>query len=287
MSILVDLIAQEYQLVKIGTSLLTTEEHDSLRIWTDNNPRWYWYSRGIGGGVKEWLKYNNYSNEEKEFYLSQDEPNIIIDGNDDQYIDYDFFIEHGIGNQVYTEYIKSRNINKETCEAFQLETINKNTIIPIFHINDKRIGSLIRQQKSPKYIKYYIEKPLPFWNSQNFNYTLPTLIFEGAWSVMRFWQISKEMNIELNLLAGLSFHIVNEQFEYLNGLDNVIWLLDYDVNHNGELLNKVHQKRNKIKENNKHHRVIINRTMPDEMEDESIKVCLFDIIDKLNEVKIK
>jgi len=41
--------------IKRRGRLYTTVEHDSLIIWPDTNS-WYWYSRGIGGGVRAWYR---------------------------------------------------------------------------------------------------------------------------------------------------------------------------------------------------------------------------------------
>lgn len=38
--------------------ILTTEEHDSLKIWTESQS-WYWFSRGIGGDLFDWYEYQH------------------------------------------------------------------------------------------------------------------------------------------------------------------------------------------------------------------------------------
>jgi hypothetical protein len=271
MSDLVNLIAEQYQIVRVGNGILSTSQHDSLIIWPEEN-RWWWYSLHIGGGIGDWLNYNNYSEDEKQFYLENADP--ILFTNNDQRLDHDDFLKT-VGRQKYTPYINSRNINKETARYFGLEVINDDIIIPIKNESNIRVGSLIRYaNRKPKYKKLYIETPCPFWNIHEFNPEHQTIIFEGAWSVMRFWQVSKEVGISYNLFAGLSFGPTNAQFEYLSGLDNVVWMLDYDTDRHGNLLDRVNKKRMKIKANNQAHRVIINKTMPDEMSDESIKACL-------------
>ena len=105
MSTIVDLASEHFQIEKAGATVLTTIEHDSLRIWGDKN-RWWWYSRGVGGGVKEWLNYFNYSDDEKLFYLDQVDPLAVTQ--EDTYFEYDIFVEIGIGQKRYNNYIKNR-----------------------------------------------------------------------------------------------------------------------------------------------------------------------------------
>ncbi|MCB1711831.1 MAG: hypothetical protein KDH96_04960 [Candidatus Riesia sp.] len=264
-----ELIGEKYTLRKLSNNVLTTEEHGSLKIWTNTNS-WYWFARGFGGGIREWLRYANYPEDEWDYWIDKDL--LFVPPNEDNnFIDYDDFVTHCIGAYKYTKYIKSRNISEATAKYFGLETKNSDTIIPIIKYNNERIGSLIRHKAgTPKYHKFLLEAQPVFWNSNILDINRPTLIFEGAWSVMRFWQV---LGDKYNYLATLSFSITDKHFEYLTGLDNVYWFLDYDTDNNNTLLPRVWQKRNKIKVNNGKHRVIINKTMPDEISDEGILAC--------------
>jgi len=51
-----DLVSRSGFTVTGHGRVLTTEEHDSLKIWLDTNT-WYWYRRGIGGDVYDWMQY--------------------------------------------------------------------------------------------------------------------------------------------------------------------------------------------------------------------------------------
>lgn len=50
-----DLIAETFTLAGRGR-VLTTAEHDSLKIWTDTNT-WYWFSQATGGDVLDWVQH--------------------------------------------------------------------------------------------------------------------------------------------------------------------------------------------------------------------------------------
>lgn len=41
--------------IKVGANW-STREHDSLMLWPQTHS-WYWFSRGVGGGVIDWVKY--------------------------------------------------------------------------------------------------------------------------------------------------------------------------------------------------------------------------------------
>jgi hypothetical protein len=266
---LLEAVSQVYQIQQVSTNLFTTSEHDSLRIWTHTNT-WYWFSRGIGGGLKEWLQLNNYSRDEIDDIVGKQDPNIIP-LEDNNFLDYDMFI-NTFGQFEYNNYIKSRNISEETARKFGIEARNDDIIIPILDYKGKRVGNLVRHKnRTPKYHKFLIE-PQPVFYNPNIDASKTTYIFEGTWSVMRFLQVT---DYSINALATLQFKIGRQHFEYLNGLNNVVWCLDYDTDKNGILLQRVIDKRNLIKQMNKFHKVIINKTMPDEMSDDGIKrlVC--------------
>ena len=268
-----ELISEQYTLEKLSNNLLTTTEHDSLRIWTNTNS-WYWFSRGYGGGIKEWLDYNNYPKDDYEYWLDK-ETLPLLTSDKDNYLDYDDFVSHCIGNKVYHPYIQKRGISEQTANTFGLEVKGTDIIIPIMHYSN-RIGSLVRHlNKLPKYHKFLMQEQPVFWNSESFDSRRPTLVFEGAWSVMRWYQT---LGDKYNYIANLSFSISDKHFEYLTGLNNVYWFLDYDVDSNGKLLERVQQKGRKIKWNNNRHRVIANKTMPDDMDDEAIIECAERII---------
>lgn len=270
MSTIVDLAQQQFKVVVVSNNILTTTEHDSLRIWSNKN-RWWWYSKNIGGGIKEWLDYFNHPPEDYEIY--SDELDLTIKNND-SYFDYDVFIEIGIGHLGYNDYIASRNITKETANHFKLEIKNNNIIIPI-NKDNKRIGSLIRLTSGPVRYQKILQEELPvFWNLP-IDSNKSTFIFEGAWSVMRWWQV---LGDKYNYLATLSFAATQHHFEYLSGLNNIIWCLDNDRNRYGELLPRVKQKIYKIYNQNNKHVININKVKPDDMVDIDIqnvaKTCL-------------
>lgn len=49
-----DLVAEMFTLAGRGR-VLTTVEHDSLKVWLDTQS-WYWFSRGVGGDVFDWYQ---------------------------------------------------------------------------------------------------------------------------------------------------------------------------------------------------------------------------------------
>lgn len=52
-----DLVERSGLHVEGHGNVLTTAEHDSLRLWIDTNS-WFWYSRGVGGDIIDWIEYN-------------------------------------------------------------------------------------------------------------------------------------------------------------------------------------------------------------------------------------
>ena len=49
-----EIIGEQFTITGRGR-VLTTKEHDSLKIWPDTNS-WYWYSRAVGGDVLDWFQ---------------------------------------------------------------------------------------------------------------------------------------------------------------------------------------------------------------------------------------
>jgi DNA primase len=52
---LTDLVGETFSISGKGR-ILTTVEHDSLKLWVNDN-RWWWFSRSVGGDVLDWWQH--------------------------------------------------------------------------------------------------------------------------------------------------------------------------------------------------------------------------------------
>lgn len=231
---IVSIIKQSYDLVNHTNNTMRSVKHDSLIIWPTTNS-FNWFSRGIGGGPEVWLKYVlNLSKEEIDEYLN----------------DYTFKREYKydltpevevvfpIGQKTYSEYMRKRGISKETAEFFELEVLANDVIIPLYNTRSERIGSMIRRTDTnknwQKYRKIINGEMCGLWNKTTVHerYDKQIIIFEGAWSVMRWWQVSRKHGIDIAPLGLLSTGVKNA-LPLIYNIQNAVFVLDRDENDSG------------------------------------------------------
>lgn len=265
---ILDVIGKDFKIKKISNGLYSTVEHDSLRIWKDTNS-WYWYKNNVGGDAINWLKYRHHLtdeqiNERYEVYDYSTDPFKVTTLNKYTITD-DVDIHQLYGKKEYSDYIRNRGINYDTFQKYNLEMINNYyALIPLFDRVGKRIGAMHRKLddalSGPKYKKYFTNTTTPFifnlkkLNNRNKCDTI--LVFEGAWSVMRFEQVLGDTVLGIATLSNK----FNDTylFELLNGFNNVFFVLDNDVA--GQQLIKKHPTL----------KYIIPSIYPDELTDEQI-----------------
>jgi len=272
MSLILDLIGSDLTLVRLSNTVYTTVEHDSIRIWPDTNS-YYRFSQGQGGGPLHWLiTWRGLSFEEAKLFL-EDYPEELdplkkldILSSSSKDLGQGLEPHHVYGNRIYHPYIEGRNISEETAKRYSLEVIQDSILIPI---NDSRgrCGAIIRntqKEKKDKYRKYFLrEAPLlwPYDDWQNAKSSDTVFVFEGAWSVMRFYQVlhDKGNYVFLALLGAVADY---KLISYLNGL-NVIFVLDNDDAGKGmgQKLYQFEQKKWSM---------FMPNVYPDEMTDEQI-----------------
>ncbi len=271
---IVSLIGQDLTLIRQSSNLYTTQEHDSLKIWVATNS-WYHFSRQIGGGPKEWLKYyRSFDDYEAVEYI---EANQFSDGNVTALFrnlwnnaDIDSGIEtrqlHGL--KEYHPYIASRNVSETTAKRYNLEIINNSIALPMYNFKGERIGVVLRStetdDKKQKYRKLFKEKAPLLWPITDWMGIRPgskVFIFEGAWSAMRFWQVIQDPAYTFLCLFGVATN--SELLSYLNGLQNVTFVLDND--------DTGRDMGSRLMYLNNSWKLKLPKTYPDEMTDDQIR----------------
>lgn len=268
---IVDLIGQSYTIVDHSSNTKSTLEHDSLVIWPESNS-YHWFSRGIGGGPYHWLKYEiGMPEKEIEDYL--EESSIFTVYQQEQ----TFAKSFPLGHKRYHKYIASRNITEQTATFFGLEVWNENILIPLYNLKNQRCGSMIRDihtnAQHLKYRKIISSEPTNLWPYEFLKkrFDVPVFIFEGAWSVMRWYQVVGESIVPLALLGT---NANNDTMELLNNVDNVTFIIDNDIKSNAgdNVYNKI------IKNPNFKYtsgwQFIRPEIYPDEMSDKQIRWLL-------------
>ena len=204
-------------------------QHSSLIVWPATNS-FYWYSMAIGGGPEVWLhKVLDVDPSELQEYL--DDPAFFREFKYDLLPDVEVNIP--LGSVKYNSYIESRGVSEATAKFFKIEVLGEDVIIPLYGNDGSRVGSMIRKHDTDlnylKYRKIISDKMCGLWNNnfvqQRFDDNV--VIFEGAWSVMRWWQVAKENNINIVPMAILSTAVINA-LPLLYNLHNVTFILDND-----------------------------------------------------------
>lgn len=269
----VEVIGQDLTLIRQSNNIYTTQEHDSLKIFVTTNS-WYWFSRRVGGDAKFWLKYyREYDEYEYNDYLESHQyntPNVeALFRNlwNNASIDSGIELRQLYGLREYHPYIANRNVSEATANRFNLEIINNNIALPMYNFKDERIGVVLRStetnDKKLKYRKIFREKAPLLWPMKDWKRVTPdskVYIFEGAWSVMRFWQTIQDDNYIFLCLFGVATN--QELLSYLNGLQNVTFVLDNDDT--GKEMGK------RLYYLNSDWKLKLPKTYPDEMTDEQI-----------------
>lgn len=271
---IVSLIGQDLTLIRQSNNLYTTQEHDSIKIWVSTNT-WYHFSRQIGGGPKEWLKYwRSFDDYEAIEYIDSNQFN---DGNvvalfrnlwNNATTDSGIEVRQLYGIKEYHPYIASRNVSETTAKRYNLEIINNSIALPMYNFKGERIGVVLRSvetnDKKQKYRKIFKEKAPLLWPISDWIGTTPddkVFIFEGAWSTMRFWQTIQEPSYKFLCLFGVATN--SELLSYLNGLQNVTFVLDNDET-GKEMGSRLHYL-------NSNWKLKLPSVYPDEMTDEQIR----------------
>jgi len=221
---ILDVISKEFTLKQLSDNLYTTEEWDSLRIWSDTNS-WFRFSRNIGGTVFDWIKYRNLNIEDLEnidkYKIIEKQKNLI------KIVD----VHQLYGKKIYHPYFLKRNINKETVNKFDLEVIENNIGIPLTDINGKRIGLQLRSlEENPqnRYLFYLLdEKPLLFPLHKVKEVKNKIILCEGTFSVLRWNQVINNDNYMI--FGCLGNHPNDKLKELLNGINNLFCIYDPDI----------------------------------------------------------
>lgn len=271
---IVDLVGMDYRLKQHTQNTLTTVEHDSLIIWPETNS-FTWFSRNVSGGPYVWMRYI--------LELSEVEIDDYLDGVDIGLLTLskyatEFEVRFPIGTKEYCEYFEKRNINRETALHYGLEVYRNDVIIPLYDSFGKRCGSLLRKTDtndlSKKYRKIIADTPCDLWpyKSLMLRYDKKVLVFEGAWSVMRWHQV---LGDEIIPLALIGTNIGDRVTSILNGAD-VTFVLDNDEKSKAGL--NVY-KRIKSQLGYKHQKwnFLLPPKYPDEMSDDEIKIIMNEI----------
>lgn len=275
---IVDLIGLLYNIKNHSGNTLSTVEHDSLVIWPSTNS-FTWFSRQISGGPYTWLKYVLHLDDyEIEEYLELvPELNIThLFSESEQTIE----VRYPIGQRRHCEYFTQRGINENTSTFFDLEVYQSDVIIPLYNYFGNRCGSLLRKSDtndvSKKYRKIINEEVCNLWPNKLLKerFTKPVYVFEGTWSVMRWWQVAGD---SITPLALIGLTAGTETIALLNGIENVTFILDNDKESKAGLtvFNRIIKEKNYNK--NLGWKFVIPPKYPDEMTDEEILIMLNEI----------
>lgn len=264
---IVQLIGQTFTIVGHSDNTKSTLEHDSLIIWPDTNT-YFWYTKQAGGGPYQWLKYVlHVPFADMEGFVSELATFIP------KVADSEFAVRYPIGRVVYNEYMKSRNITEATALRFKLEQWGTNTIIPMYNKRGYRAGSLVRRPDTNlqylKYRKYQSEQLGNLWPYHEYKYVFdkPVFVFEGAWSAMRWWQVSGG---KIAALALIGTNANTDTLTLLDEIENVRFVLDNDPESKaGE---GVYERvvKNRLYDKHLGWKFIMPEEYPDEMSDRTI-----------------
>ncbi|HNS41445.1 MAG TPA: hypothetical protein PKN22_01700 [Taishania sp.] len=225
-----------------GTYRLSTPDgkFDTVVLWEATNS-YHRFSTGYSGGPFQFLKYIVGLNDDeiKEEYGESFVENALVKALTESHFsksDTGYTLQDVVFELGYNEYIKSRNISKETAEYFNLEVSDKDVIIPLYDRNKRRIGSLVRNHnpkvKGDRYRTMLIgsnEKPCVWSFSELYKIQANSIIIlvEGAWSVMRIHQVIKPLIPNILPIATLGTNIHDELKQYIYDYP-IISILDDD-----------------------------------------------------------
>lgn len=231
---ILDVIGSVLTLVKLHETLYTTEEWDSLRIWTDTQT-WYRFSKQRGGDVKGFIHY--YSEiAGTEF----DVDGIVVEKREKEKTIHVTDIHKLYGKKIYHPYLIKRGITEETANRFSLEYDNGFIYIPLLSLQDKRIGVQCRNveslDKKFRYIFYLTVPQKPLLYPLNIlKYSGDTILLcEGTFSSLRWNQVVNDTNYQL--FATLGNNPSDELKRLLHSFKNIILFPDPDTA--GELWEK-------------------------------------------------
>lgn len=194
---LVDLVNQHFRLQKINNRYYKGIEHDSL-IVDAKIGKFYWNSKGLYGTRRDFaIKVLGWSSEKFEDFESDYMENLnpFFDGQLDSYERLEDIPL--ISNTITAQhpYLESRGVLPETAIYFGLEASENKIGIPFLdYSGQQRIGTQFRHTNGykPKYItvvKEGVDRPI-LWPLQTVTHSNEkvVLLFEGAFSVMKWWQ---------------------------------------------------------------------------------------------------
>lgn len=216
-------------------------EFDSVVLWETTNS-YHRFSTGKSGGIYEFLKYivGLPESEINEQYGILEEDSLIkklkatVKRNK---LDTGLSIQDVVFQQGYNKYIESRMISEETAKYYNLEVNGEDAIIPLYNVNNNRIGSLYRHSnpdsKGDRYRTLLVsnfEKPCvwPFPELYKRNSDSIIVLVEGAWSAMRIKQVMSKHIGTILPLATLGTNVTDELKQYLYEF-RIISILDDDT----------------------------------------------------------
>lgn len=234
---ILDVISEDFTLIRESSNRYTTKEHDSLKIFTDTNS-WYWFSERVGGTPEFYIKlFWHYDEEQLNAYLAEHH-NVTIQNNANEQLPV-FYDEpyYKATLKPYNSYLANRNINIDTAKEFQLsvDEPNQTILMPISNMKGKVVGVSRRRYdehigKGQRYKIVLFEKHKPaLWQMHRLKFindNTKVLLFEGNFSCMRWWQVLHQQ-YDVVTFALLGANPNKDIPELLNGL-SVIYVADYD-----------------------------------------------------------
>ena len=209
----------------------TGSDFDSVVIWEETNS-YYRFSTRKSGGPREFLKYIvGLEDDEIREILGNEEYEsdsllsfMLRENNRKKKNDTGYSTQDVVGTKGYNEYIASRNVSRETAEKYNFEIKDGNVYIPLYDIDGRRTGSIIRNthttRKDQRYTTHMIgnyEKPhmWPYSHLHQADTDTIIILVEGAWSVARISQVIGDKAINTLPMATLGTRLTEEMYKYL------------------------------------------------------------------------
>ncbi len=192
---IIDVISDYFTVIHKGGNKYSTVEHDSFVIFPQTNT-FCWFSEGIAGGVVIFLRdivglSTDDIRKYTDGYVLSNPLSIGIEPEQLLYLSPNEYLGYPATDNSY---LHNRGISNTTISKYGLEASNDRIIIPIHTLRGKRIGSQFRylDGSKPKYRTMVMEKKPVLWPMPKL-FDVPNhnivLLFEGAFSVMRWTQV--------------------------------------------------------------------------------------------------
>lgn len=255
---ILEAVERYFTLKRVGRIYYSTYEHDSLII-NQLKGTFNWYSKGIYGGVEKFFRVMG-DNDSANEYAKETSFTIADFVKLTKPKEADTF-EEMYGYSGGCEYLRKRGIVDATAEAWELEHTDDRIIFPtINHKNERAVIVRFTDPEVKTRYKNYGKLrmwPHPTAYALTLDPDLPIILFEGIFSVLRFWQVDNSIQAFAALTDDYTFPL-----SVFANFQKVCIISDADTA-GFDAVMRAREIRNDIK-------FIYPQTMPDEMLNDEI-----------------